>query len=134
MKVGRPAQECKHKITPSSHCVTCEKEYQERYRLSLNSNDHKKYRLRHRFNLTPEQVIVMLKKQNNRCKLCQRLLIKFVIDHDHKCCPSRRSCGRCVRGLLCVSCNAMLGQLSRVIRIGIKRVKKYLGEKFARIV
>lgn len=32
------------------------------------------------------------------------------VDHDHACCPERaRSCGKCIRGILCGDCNVMLG-------------------------
>lgn len=36
------------------------------------------------------------------------------VDHDHKCCPGQYSCGKCIIGLLCRNCNAMLGQYQKV--------------------
>ena len=32
------------------------------------------------------------------------------MDHYHKCCPGKTSCGKCVRGLLCGNCNTILGR------------------------
>lgn len=37
--------------------------------------------------------------------------LDLAIDHDHACCPGRKSCGPCRRSLLCGSCNAAIGQL-----------------------
>lgn len=33
------------------------------------------------------------------------------VDHDHRCCPGGRSCGECVRGLLCAGHNRVEGLL-----------------------
>lgn len=54
-----------------------------------------------------------LKEQNGVCSICKEPSEQgktFHVDHDHKCCPGRASCGKCIRGLLCESCNRGLGQ------------------------
>lgn len=35
----------------------------------------------------------------------------LVVDHDHSCCPGNKSCGGCIRGLICHSCNVAEGFL-----------------------
>lgn len=32
------------------------------------------------------------------------------VDHDHRCCPGKYSCGECVAGFLCTNCNNGLGR------------------------
>lgn len=55
----------------------------------------------------------MLARQGGRCAVC-RTPIEFGrnlnVDHDHGCCPVGRSCGKCIRGLLCRTCNTGLGK------------------------
>ena len=38
---------------------------------------------------------------------------KGVLDHDHTCCPHERSCGECVRGIICHHCNTLAGHVER---------------------
>jgi hypothetical protein len=96
----------------------------ERYRRwrSRNPDRVAAYRAAHtrpsklrRYGLTPSLFDALLGYQGGRCAICRRTepggAGDFHVDHDHACCPGRRSCGRCVRGLLCARCNVGAGVL-----------------------
>lgn len=65
------------------------------------------------YGITWEQREAMLAAQNGCCAICKSESPgkqDWHMDHDHSCCPAKaRSCGACVRGLLCSACNVMLG-------------------------
>jgi hypothetical protein len=48
--------------------------------------------------------LTLLDKQDGRCAICGDGG-QLQVDHDHKCCAGTRSCGECIRGLLCGPCN-----------------------------
>lgn len=72
-------------------------------------------RLRTYFQMTPEQYDSLFVAQDGVCAICRRPETKqhrgrgpvqeLSVDHDHRCCPGKTSCGECVRGLLCDRCN-----------------------------
>lgn len=65
-----------------------------------------------RYGLTPEQYVAMEKAQGGVCAICkepEKEKKRLAIDHDHSCCPGLKSCGKCVRGLLCTRCNKGIG-------------------------
>jgi hypothetical protein len=84
-----------------------------RQRDSRGLNDKKRAS---RFGLSAEQVQEMLISQNGCCAICGipagQVPRGLVVDHDHACCNydnGRKTCGKCVRQLLCGNCNWMLG-------------------------
>jgi hypothetical protein len=72
----------------------------------------KKYNIL-KYGISEFQYLNILKDQNESCAICQKHKSSFkrglYIDHDHLCCPAPKSCGKCVRGLLCASCNFLIG-------------------------
>jgi hypothetical protein len=84
--------------------------------------------LKYKHNMTLEDYDILLKSQNGVCAIClQECKTKkgLAIDHDHSCCPVDRSCGKCVRGLLCSNCNGAIGMLQEDIVI-LNRAIAYL--------
>ena len=79
-----------------------------------NPNKWEEYKSRQsnykRHHVTEERYREMLLKYNGMCWSCM-VKTTTVIDHDHDCCSGPYSCGECVRGLLCGSCNTAAGML-----------------------
>lgn len=72
-----------------------------------------KYHVNYTYNLDWESYERMLAEQDNCCAICKKVFLatKPVVDHDHTCCSGTKSCGKCVRGLLCTNCNTRMGWL-----------------------
>jgi hypothetical protein len=72
----------------------------------------KEYDLKSIFNMTIEQYEEMLRLQGGKCAICREVDSggkRLAVDHDRACCPGRKSCGSCIRGLLCNKCNQGIG-------------------------
>jgi hypothetical protein len=67
--------------------------------------------LYYRYHITPKKHLELLQEQNFLCAICKRKVDKSSpIDHDHSCCPEgAKSCGKCIRGILCTQCNRGIG-------------------------
>jgi Recombination endonuclease VII len=75
-----------------------------------NPESCKDSQLRSKYNISLVQYNEMLVKQDNQCAACKDTFTGLPhIDHDHSCCSGKTSCGSCIRGLLCVTCNNGLG-------------------------
>jgi len=81
-------------------------------------------RLRQEYGITLEQYEAMIDAQDGQCVICRRepsganhSELRLHVDHDHQCCPGTRSCGKCVRGLLCRACNVGLGHFGDDVEI-----------------
>lgn len=101
----------------SSKCKTCTIDDVAMYRERMQENGtwtaaRRAVSIKHKYNLTIEQYDDLYDRQLGRCPGCLTPLseAKVCVDHDHSCCAGPRSCGKCVRGLLCDSCNNALGR------------------------
>lgn len=62
-------------------------------------------------NVVRQQHDRLVAANGNRCSICgvEPTTRRLAVDHDHACCSGSVGCDNCVRGLLCGSCNLMLG-------------------------
>lgn len=71
--------------------------------------------LKLRYGLTPETYDAMLARQGGGCAICGNAKGNgcLCVDHDHRCCPGRKSCGKCLRGIICGRCNTLIGVIEK---------------------
>lgn len=101
---------CRRKAQKEYHQKSPEvrKAWRER-RLAADPQYNKYVSIKSHYNLTREQYDALLESQGGKCKTCDNTE-RLVVDHDHSCCSAKsRSCGKCVRGILCSNCNSVLG-------------------------
>lgn len=61
-----------------------------------------------------EERAAVLAAQGGRCAICRKEITDdsdSMLDHNHRCCPTKKMCGLCLRGVLCKRCNWGLGML-----------------------
>ena len=89
--------------------ASCSVKSKSEAKSNRKTNTNKNANLVRKYNISLLEYEEMMEEQGGRCAICKRTTDKFVVDHDHACCPGDKSCGDCVRGLLCNPCNLMLG-------------------------
>lgn len=74
------------------------------------------YRLRYAYKKSRRWYEKKLAEQGGGCAICgaPRTGKMLAVDHDHSCCRGTKSCGKCVRGILCDRCNTVIGRMEEL--------------------
>jgi hypothetical protein len=83
---------------------------------------------KHYYGITKEEFDSKMTAQNSECAICHKPFVRPSLDHDHACCPGKKSCGKCIRGILCQGCNTIIGLAQDSVVIlsnAIKYLKGY---------
>lgn len=110
-------------------CRDCGNNYRAEWEGKNRPKNYDLYRARElkremkKYGTTVEWYRDKLIEQLGICALCFHLnhtgrgLNRLTTDHDHSCCDLRtKSCGKCLRGLLCEQCNLRLSYLEVVLK------------------
>lgn len=111
----------------ASYCKPCHKKKaaEARARFLVRNPDYaRKYHLERNYGISLEQYQEMVDSQGGLCAICSQESELFV-DHDHSCCIGSKTCGSCIRGLICDKCNRGVGLLQDSPEI-LESALKYL--------
>ena len=121
------------RVTCSGSVRTSGKNWRLNHRAHVSSQ-WQRYNLLRRYSLSEEKYSELLDSQGGCCAICLTPATKFKkrlhVDHDHNCCPSGHSCGKCIRGLLCPICNRFLAYVESDLRLkAMAYLEKYLDQR-----
>lgn len=119
-RTGTSAGYAAHYYAKEVACVACMdgSAAEEAARKAADPDTSLRGNLWYKYRLSLEAYGALLDAQGGACAICRIdaptdiRTSRFHVDHDHACCPGARSCGRCVRGLLCHACNTALGNFA----------------------
>lgn len=88
------------------------------------------YNIKRVFGIDKDTWTYLSDLQNGVCALCAEEDPKqnLSVDHNHSCCGSEKACMHCIRGLLCSTCNRVLGLLEKKPAVAI-RFADYLTQR-----
>ena len=97
---------CKRAMDKAYHA----KSYETKIKPRRQTDEYRVKALCWKYGLTIEQAEALFERSGGICEICIEAPANCV-DHDHSCCPTERTCGKCVRGLLCKNCNWSIGHM-----------------------
>lgn len=117
------------RLWSGNRCWTCyhhDPEVNSKHKAAVRKSNLKQF-----YQLTHEQFEERLEAQGYCCAICRRPASEyprnFSVDHDHACCPGQKTCGACIRGLVCQDCNNLLGQSKEDVSI-LQAAVRYLSK------
>ena len=104
-------------------CVACTIAYAAKWARQNPEKRREQGQAQHRkarYGVSRETFRRMLVSSAGVCAICRQLCVSghaLSIDHNHQCCSGEKSCGQCLRGLLCKACNRLLGDSRERIEV-----------------
>lgn len=136
--VGTECRDCKKSRLNQWREANPEKALESGRRSYYKTQEHQRTRAMQQrlqnFGLTIAQYDEMFERQGGLCRICGeaetvahngRNPSRLAVDHDRACCSGKKSCGKCVRGLLCFRCNTALGKLEANIHEALAYLRHY---------